>query len=110
MTMYFIKGFLLVVLIFMVFSPRIFFRCLDRYLFAEDPKDMSVPYADTTRLVQLDSSGLNVEEKKISNIKKMIVSAPTPDMRRLWEIKLAECLRNTRWKRLEEFSGGTQRV
>ena len=104
-----VKVAMLALLVFMIMSPKLFFNWLDEYLFKEEPVNNTVAFVDTTRQIQLDSYGLDLEEKRIQNIQKMIDSAPNPDIRRIWEVKKAEFLRNTRWNRLVEFSNASSR-
>lgn len=110
MIMYVVKAGLLVALVFMVISPKLFFQWLDRYLFEEQPVEQSVPYVSNSTSMQMDSVGLEREESQLENIQKMIDSAKNPDVRRIWTLKREEFTRNTKWRRLTEYSAASERV
>lgn len=56
---------------------------------------------------------VNQDTYRLKNLTRMISQAPSPSVARMWEIKLAELLSNTKWKSLSnlthgyEFKGGT---
>lgn len=110
MVLFLVKGAVLTALVCLIISPKFVFSWLDQYLFAEEPTSTTVAYMDTTRSTQMDSPNLDLEESRLANIQKMIDSAKTADIRRIWELKKAEFLRNSRWSRLVEFAGATERI
>lgn len=109
MVMYLVKGSIIIALGFMIFSPKLAFRWLDKYLFEEDSPDTTVSFIDTTREPTTDSFTLDIEEKRLANIQKMIDNAPNSGARRTWEIQKAHFLRNTNWNKLVEYAGASQR-
>lgn len=109
MIVFFVKGAVLIALILLIFSPKLVFTYLDEYLFKEEPRDNTVYHLDTTAQIQLDPVGLDLEEDRLHRIQKMIDSSTSDEIRRIWELKKAEFLRNTRWNRLVEFAGASQR-
>lgn len=107
--MIFLKALILVALIAMVFSPKMFFEWLDKQLFQEDPPEESPHFTSEGHSIQMEPYGLELEEKRLKNFDLMIRRANTKDQKRMWEVKKAEFLRNIKWTRLVEFSGASER-
>lgn len=110
MVMLLVKALIVLAILVMTVSPKYFFQWLEKTLFEEHDPVTTVAFVDSRQTIQQDSQNLDKEQHTIENIDKMIRSATTDDQRRIWSTKKAEFENLLKWRRLEEFAGGTQRV
>ena len=97
---------------FMISSPSKFFGLVDEILFKEIPVETTTSSRiNTANDIQnyFEDVRLEIDAKRIQNFENIIANTTNPEVKRLWEIKRTQYLKDMRWNVLQQENGASER-